>query len=82
MNSDQSDASTSGSEEEFELEQHEYERRRELYLSKIIFCERKYQEMKPVLLKLRLDQVCNFFYENINFKCKAIISFFIYIKNI
>lgn len=64
MNSDQSDASTSGSEEEFEFEQHEYERRRELYLSKIIFCERKYQEIKPTLLKLRLDQV---FFDGINF---------------
>lgn len=55
--SDQSDASTSGSEEEYELDQHEYERRRETYLSKIIFCERKYQEIKPALLKLRLDKV-------------------------
>lgn len=57
MNSDQSDVSASGSDEELEYEQHEYERRRELYLSKIIFCERKYQEIKPMLLKLRLDQV-------------------------
>uniref|UniRef100_A0A915EQF8 Uncharacterized protein n=1 Tax=Ditylenchus dipsaci TaxID=166011 RepID=A0A915EQF8_9BILA len=54
--SDQSEPSTSDSEDEF-MDQAEYERRRELYLSKIIFCERKYHEIKPALLKLRLEQL-------------------------
>lgn len=61
---EQSDASTSGETDgdEMELmEQQDYERRRELYLSKIIFCERKFNEIKPMLAKLKLDRVYFFF---------------------
>ncbi|KAI1717605.1 breast cancer metastasis-suppressor 1-like protein-A [Ditylenchus destructor] len=62
MESDQSDASTSaaedgGSEFDSSMEQHEYERRRELYISKIVFSERKFSEIKPMLAKLKLDEV-------------------------
>jgi hypothetical protein len=55
-----SEPSTSESDDETKpdaMDQQEYERRRELYLSKIIFCERKYHEVRPQLLKLRLDQL-------------------------
>lgn len=56
-NSDVSEACSSASEDEGTLEQHEYERRRELYMSKMIFCEKKFLELKPLLLKLKLAEV-------------------------
>lgn len=56
-NSDASEACSSTSEDEGTLEPHEYERRRELYMSKMIFCEKKFVELKPILLKLKLAEV-------------------------
>lgn len=56
-NSDLSDACLSGSEDDGVLDQHEYERKRELYMSKMIFCEKKFLELKPILLKLKLAEV-------------------------
>jgi hypothetical protein len=40
-----------------DIEQNEYDRRREQYWAKIIFCERKFNELKPILLKERMNQV-------------------------
>lgn len=59
-NSDASQGCSSASEDEGTLEPHEYERRRELYMSKMIFCEKKFQELKPILLKAKLAEVSFF----------------------
>jgi len=52
-----SSALSSSEDSDLELEPGEYERRRELYWSKVLFSERKFQELRAAYAKLRMDRV-------------------------
>ena len=59
---DQTEPLTNDYEQESDLDQHEYDRKREIYWSKVIFAERKFNEIKPLLYKIRLQMVSDYIF--------------------